>query len=387
MKNSPKKNYVKFAPKGENSFYDTVRARVDEYFRNNELSQAANAQMLLKTIGMLAIYFIPYLVIVTGVAAVSGWLFMGMWLLMGVGIVGLGTSVMHDANHGSYSENKTLNLILGNVTNLIGGYSLNWKIQHNILHHTYTNVDGLDEDIDAGSILRMSPNKEYRKFHRFQHIYAWFVYCIMNLFWVTVKDYRQILRYDKAGLLRNQKTTLRKAVTELTIIKVLYITYMLVLPIMFSSMAWYMVAAGFIAMHVVAGFSLACIFQPAHVMETSDYAVPSDERKMGNAWAVHQVLNTADFCPKSKITSWFMGGLNYQIEHHLFPQVCHIHYPEIAPIVKETALEYGLPYNVVPTFLGALIEHGKMLKELGKEPVRIAVKNPKVSHAMAEMDY
>ena len=379
---------MKFAPKGENSFYDAVKTRVEDYFRTNNISQHATTEMRIKTITMLALYFVPYFFIVTGAAAVSTWLFLGMWFIMGIGIVGLGTCVMHDSNHGSYSENKTLNNILGSVINLIGGFALNWKIQHNILHHTYTNLDGLDEDIDAGPVLRMSPHKEHRGFHRFQHIYAWFVYCIMNLFWVTVKDYRQLIRYEKFGLLRNQKTTLRKAVTELSLIKVFYIAYMIVLPLMFSGMSWQMVTAGFVVMQIVAGLSLACIFQPAHVMESSDYAAPTEERKMENAWAVHQVLNTADFCPKSKITSWFMGGLNYQIEHHLFPQVCHMHYPKIAPIVRETALEYGLPYNVYPTFLDALIEHGKMLKQLGKKPVPVSVKKSQVAaHSLAEADY
>lgn len=387
MKKPPKKDYVKFAPKGENSFYDAVKFRVDQYFKTNNIDEHATTEMYVKTVTMLSLYFIPYIFIVTGMAAVSGWLFIGLWAIMGLGIVGIGTGIMHDSNHGAYSDNKKLNTFMGNVLNVVGGYSLNWRIQHNVLHHTYTNLDGLDEDIDAGMIIRMSPRKPYRNFYRFQHIYAWFLYTLMNLFWVTAKDFRQLVRYDKVGLLRNQKTTLRKSVTELAIIKVFYVAYILVLPIMFSGVAWYMVVAGFVTMHMIAGFSLACIFQPAHVVETSDYAEPNDEKKMENAWAVHQVLNTVDFCPKSKITSWFMGGLNYQIEHHLFPQICHMHYPKIAAIVRETAIEYGLPYNVIPTFWGALVEHGKMLKQLSKPPEFIPVSAAKVVPAMAEADY
>jgi linoleoyl-CoA desaturase len=384
-----RKNYVKFAPKGEDNFYDTVKSRVDSYFQTKGIAEQANAAMYAKTAGMLAIYFVPYLLIVTGLASVSGWLFMALWLTMGLGIVGIGTGVMHDSNHGAYSTDKRFNTMMGDVLNLLGGYSLNWRIQHNVLHHTYTNVQGLDEDIDSGILIRMSPQKEYKSFHRFQHIYAWFMYTLMNLFWVTVKDYRQLLRYDKQGLLRNQKTTLRKSVIELSIYKVIYVVYVLVLPILFSGMPWYMVVAGFVGMHMVAGFALACIFQPAHVMETSDYAEPDDKRKMENAWAVHQVMNTTDFAPKSKITSWFMGGLNYQIEHHLFPQICHMHYPKIAPIVRETAIEYGIPYNVVPTFLGALIAHGKMLKILGEGPAPAAIANLKAVPVplMADAEY
>lgn len=383
-----KKNYVKFAPKGEDSFYDAVKYRVQEYFRTNNITEHANTAMRLKTVAMLSLYIVPYLLIVTGVGSVNTWLFMGLWVLMGVGIVGIGTGIMHDSNHGSYSTNKRLNTLLGNVLNMLGGYALNWRIQHNVLHHTYTNLQGLDEDIDSGILIRMSPQKEYRKFHRYQHIYAWLLYPLMNLFWVTVKDFRQVMRYEEQGLLRNQKMTFGKAMRQLTTVKLVYFAYALVLPMIFSGMAWYMVLAGFVAMQMVAGLSLACIFQPAHVMETSDYAEPDDKRKMENAWAVHQVLNTTDFCPKSKITSWFMGGLNYQIEHHLFPHICHIHYPKIAPIVRETVLEYGLPYNVVPTFFGALVEHGKMLKILGQEPVPAVISStPAAVPELVEAEY
>jgi linoleoyl-CoA desaturase len=361
-----KKQIVKFAPKGVDSFYDVVRSRVNDYFKTNNISPYSNSTMYIKTAAMLSMYFVPYLLIVTGLASVSMLLFYGLWLLMGFGIVGIGCSVMHDSNHGAYTENKAVNHFLGSLLNILGGYSINWKIQHNILHHTYTNIEGLDEDIDAGPVIRMSPEKPLLPFHKFQHIYAWLVYCIMNLYWITFKDYRLLLRYKKNDMLRKQNITWGKAVLELSLLKVLYIAYILVLPILFAKVPWYHIAGGFVAMHVVAGFCLACIFQPAHVVETSDYAAPSDDRKMENNWAIHQVLNTADFAPDNKLVCWFIGGLNFQIEHHLFPHVCHVHYPQIAKIVRGTAEEFNLPYQVMPTFRSALLAHGKMLQKLGQ---------------------
>jgi linoleoyl-CoA desaturase len=360
------KQIVKFAPKGENSFYDVVRFRVNDYFKTNNISPLSNSAMVLKTIAMVSMYFVPYLLIVTGLASVNMILFYGLWVLMGFGIVGIGCSVMHDSNHEAYTESKAMNNFLGSLLNILGGYALNWKIQHNILHHTYTNIQGLDEDIDSGVIIRMSPDKPLLKMHKFQHIYAWFMYCLMNLFWITAKDYRLLLRYSKNGLLRKQNTTLGKAVLELSLLKVVYVGYILVLPIMFAHVPWYHIVGGFVAMHVIAGFSLACVFQPAHVVETSDFSSPTEDRKMENNWAVHQVLNTADFAPNNKLVCWFIGGLNFQIEHHLFPQVCHIHYPKIAKIVQQSAEEFGLPYMVMPTFRSAIVAHGKMLKILGQ---------------------
>jgi linoleoyl-CoA desaturase len=357
---------VKFAPKGTDSFYDTVKSRVDQYFQEQDVAVHANTRMKIKTAAMLSMYFVPYLLMVTGVISFSPVIFYLCWAVMGVGVVGIGTSVMHDSNHGSYSTNKLVNNLFGGVLNILGGYSRNWKIQHNILHHTYTNLEGLDEDIDAGVLLRMSPAKPHLKFHRFQHIYAWFLYLLMNLFWVTVKDYRMLFRYEKNGMLKNQKITLKRALTELTIYKIVYIAYVLVLPILFSGFAWYHVVFGFIGMQMIAGLALACIFQPAHVVEDSSFPVPSADLKMEDAWAVHQMQNTMNFCRNSTITSWFIGGLNYQIEHHLFPHVCHVHYPRLSEIVKKTAKDYNLPYYEQPTFAHAIWEHAKMLKKLGR---------------------
>jgi len=359
-----KKQYIKFAPRGSSSFYDTLKERVKSYFETNHIHKNANTKMRIKTCVMIGLYVLPYLFIVSGFAAKSNGLFLLLWTTMGIGIVGIGASIMHDSNHGAYSTHKGVNLFLGNLLNYIGGYSLNWRIQHNVLHHTYTNLEGLDEDIEASKLIRLSPHKKRMGIHKYQFIYAWFLYALMNLFWITVKDYRNLIRYHKSGLLKKEKITLGKALIQLSLLKVFYFSYILVLPILFSGMPWYMVVYGFVIMHLICGLSLACIFQPAHVLEHSKFPIANDG-KIENNWAVHQMLTTTDFSPKSHITSWFIGGLNYQIEHHLFPEICHVHYPAIAKIVKQTAQEYGIPYHVIPTFAGALLAHAKMLKFLG----------------------
>lgn len=350
--------------------------------------------MYMKTAAMLSFYFLPYFAIVSGLTSASIWLFYASWIVMGAGIVGIGTSVMHDSNHGAYANNKATNMMLGGLLNILGGYAKNWRIQHNVLHHTYTNIRGLDEDIETGVMLRMTPDKPLKGYHKYQHIYAWGLYCLMNVYWVTAKDYIKIAAYDKCGLLVKEKTTKKKAILELSLLKVLYVAYAVVLPIMFSGFAWYHVVFGLLAMHVIAGFSLACIFQPAHVVETSDYSAPDGDHRMENNWAVHQIKNTADFAPNNKLVCWFIGGLNFQIEHHLFPHICHIHYPKLAKIVAEVAKEHKLPYQVMPTFRSAVLAHGKMLKKLGQserpvvEPSQLGVVDinvPKVVHkAMAK---
>ena len=361
---------VRFAPKGEHGFYDAVKEKIREYFATHHISPYANREMWVKTIFMLLLYFVPYVFMATGASRANVWHFLGFWFLMGLGKTGIGTSVMHDANHGTYSPNKKLNNFISHILEVIGGYTVAWRIQHNILHHTYTNVQGLDEDIDTMGLIRLSPSQPHRWYYRYQHIYAWFFYAIMTLYWMTAKDYLSVFRYKRHGLLVKQRTSLGKAILDITYHKLFYYAYILVVPILFSGMPWYIVIAGFLLMHFTAGLFLSCIFQPAHIMETSAFSLPVEKngkKRMEDSWAVHEVINTANFAPRSRILSWFIGGLNYQIEHHLFTNVCHVHYKKIASIVKSTVEEFGLPYHVQPTFLKALWAHAKMLKLLGRD--------------------
>ena len=369
-----KLNIVRFAPKGQNSFYDTVVAKAKAYFEINNISPYANTAMWVKTVLILLLYFLPYVLLVTGAGAASLWIFFGLWLLMGLGMSGIGTAIMHDANHGTYSPKKRVNNFISYILEIIGGYSVNWRIQHNVLHHTYTNVHGLDEDIDTMGLLRLSPRQPWRWYYRYQHIYAWFIYMNMTLFWMTAKDFVAIVRYRYHGLLTQQNISLRTALLRIILYKLFYYSYIIVLPVLFSGQSWYFVVLGFLLMHFSSGLFLSCVFQPAHIMEGSPFSMPvitDGKNRMEDTWAVHEVTNTTDFAPGNRLLTWFIGGLNYQIEHHLFTGVCHVHYKKLAPIVKSTAEAFGISYHVQPTFRKAILEHGKMLKMLGRKEVAL----------------
>ncbi|MDQ3071936.1 MAG: acyl-CoA desaturase [Bacteroidota bacterium] len=364
-----KLNVVRFAAPGKDSFHETVIDRVKTHFSKRDISPYANTGMWVKTAVMLLLYFVPYAFIVSGLTAGSTWLFFGCWFLIAWGMIGIGTSVVHDANHGAYSPNRKVNDLIGFILEIIGGYTITWKIQHNQLHHTYTNITGLDEDIDSIKLLRFSPRQPYYWYHRYQHIYIWFFYMIMTLYWMTVKDFRQVVRYKQHNLLARYNISYGKALTLLTLYKVLYYTYIIVLPIIFSGFPWYYIIGGFLFAHFIAGVVLSCIFQPAHVVEASTFALPLEsegKRRMEDSWAIHEVENTTNFAPRNRLLTWFIGGLNYQIEHHLFTGICHVHYPQLAPIVKSAAEDFGVAYNVEPTYWQALRGHLKMLKKLGE---------------------
>ena len=289
-----------------------------------------------------------------------------MWALMGFGMSGIGLAVMHDANHGAYSKNKKLNKYIGYVMNFIGASAFNWKIQHNVLHHSYTNIEGMDEDIDPGKLMRLSPHAKYYKVYKLQHIYGWFLYGMMTFLWLTTKDFKQLYRYKKMGLIKGQKRTYTGVLIETIVSKIIYYGYALVVPLVFIQAQWWLILIGFFIMHFITGLALGMIFQPAHVMPSSEYPLPDDTGNIENNWAVHQLYTTTNFAPKSRIFSWYVGGLNYQVEHHLFPNICHVHYRRISKIVRETAQEFNLPYHSQPTFAMAVIKHAKMLRQLGR---------------------
>jgi linoleoyl-CoA desaturase len=358
---------IRFAS-GRADFFSTLNQRVNEYFKSNNISRYANAEMKLKTVVMYSIYLLPYILMITGVVN-NAWAMFLMCLIMGFGLAGIGLSVMHDANHGGYSNKSWVNNLLGFSLNIVGGNAFNWKVQHNVLHHTYTNIHDVDEDISPRGILRMTPHGEWKFFHRFQHMYAWFFYGLLTLVWVLVKDFMRIIRYHKDGMVKKQRANI---ITEWTILiasKIFYASYIFVLPALLLPVAWWQILIGFVAMHYVGGFILAIIFQPAHVIDGTEYPMPNDEGKMENCWAIHQLLTTTNFANKNRILNWYVGGLNFQVEHHLFPNICHVHYRKISHIVQRTAEEYGLPYKSEPTFIGALVGHAKLLKQLGAKPV------------------
>jgi len=357
---------AKFNLHSQQEFLKTLKTRVNDYFQDSGISKFGNRFLYWKTVIMFILYATPFVVILTGI--VPFWANWILYLIMGLGTVGIGMSVMHDANHGSYAKNKTLNRIISHSMELIGGSSFNWKVQHNVLHHTYTNIPGMDEDIADKTIIRLEPTASWKKIHRFQHIYALPLYALMTFSWILWGDFTTLISYNKRGLTKQVGGKGTRELTVLAFSKLIYLFMHFVLPIFILGFVWWHILIGFLLMHLIAGFILAIVFQLAHIVEETDYPEPDAEGNLENNWAVHQLHTTANFAKRRKLLSWFIGGLNYQIEHHLFPNISHVHYPKIAKIVKATAAEFKLPYHEFRTFRSAILSHLRQLKELGRKP-------------------
>lgn len=357
---------IKFSISKNNAeFIVELRNKVKDYFEKNKLSKYGNGSIFLKSLLMISLYFTPYLLMLTGIYNTI-FLILLNWAFMGLGLAGIGMVLMHDASHGSLSQRAAVNRWLGKSLYLLGGFPPNWRYQHNTLHHGYTNIEGHDEDISPAGILRFSPHTPLFRIHKYQHLYAWFFYSLMTLSWVTAKDFSRLYSYREMKAPLSSSKSYKRLFIELIISKAFYYLVFLVVPMLVIQVSWFWILLGFLIMHLVAGFTLSIIFQTAHVMPTSDFPLPDEEGRIDNNWAIHQLLTTSDYAPKSRIFSWLIGGLNYQIEHHLFPNISHVHYRKLSMLVKNTAQKYNLPYNVQPNFVAAVHSHIKMLKLLGR---------------------
>jgi len=352
---------VTFNNRTSREFGKTVKQRVDHYFEENGISRHANMQMIVKTILLLSLYLGSYALIISGQFSLTA-----MWVLtfiMGIGMAGVGFSISHDALHGAYSSNNKVNRVLGFTFDMLGANGYIWKITHNIIHHTYTNIQGHDEDLEVAGFIRLSPHSEHKAIHRVQHILAFFAYSLAMLFWVFIKDYKNFLK-PNIGPYNNKSHPLSEWII-LFVTKGLYYTYILIIPFLLLDITWVHLLIGFTTMHLTAGLIMGVIFQLAHVVEETDHPLPNEENMIDEHWMIHEMVTTNNFARDNKALCWYVGGLNFQIEHHLFPKMCSIHYPAISPIVEQTAREFNIPYNHHGTFFEAVASHYRTLKKFG----------------------
>lgn len=353
---------IKFANDKATSFVQDLKCQVNAYFEDRAISTKANARMVYKTIAMLVLTFGPYVLIMSNLLSV--WEMWGLAFIMGLGVAGIGFSIAHDALHGAYSSSAWINNVLGLTFELLGASSYLWKIKHNIIHHTYTNIHGVDEDLEVSPLLRLSPNSHHHPFQKYQHLYAFIAYGFSTLHWVFLKDYRNILKKD-LGPYRNISHP-TKQIVMLIGMKSFYYLYMIVLPLLLLDITWWQFAIGFMTIHLTASVILGVVFQLAHVVEGPSHYDSEDGSSIQDTWMVHEMKTTSNFGRRNKILCWYVGGLNFQIEHHLFPKICSIHYPAISSIVERVAMAHDIPYHHHPTLRSAIASHYRMLKWLGK---------------------
>jgi linoleoyl-CoA desaturase len=354
---------VSFAPGQKPEFFGALRQRVNLYFEQTQKPKQGDASLYWKTALLYTLYLGSFALILF--SGLPGWVLLLLCVPMGLGACGLGLNVMHDALHQSFTPNKTWNKIVGFTMELLGGSNVTWKIQHNLMHHTFTNVYGMDEDVDDKVMLRLSPDGVWKPYHRFQHIYAPLLYGLSNVSWLVQKDFVQFIRYWKDGTLQKTGVEPKSAFASLVVAKALYFGLIMGLPMLLLPFAWYWSVLGFVIVQCVSGLIMTLVFLTAHAVQGPHHFQPNEHGSLENNWAIHQLMTTANFGAGNPIVNWFVGGLNHQIEHHLFPNISHVHYAALSPIVREVAAEHGLAYFEYPSFGQAVVAHFQYLKQVG----------------------
>ena len=343
------------------TFHQELKKRVNDYFVNAKKPATGNFGLYFKAVLFWTAYVALYVHVVFFTPSAL-WAILECFIMGGL-TAGIGFNVMHDGGHGSFSNSKFWNYIAAFSVNGLGASAIMWNNKHNIIHHTYTNIDGVDDDIEIKPMLRMCATQKKYKIHRFQHIYVWFLYTLLLIIWVFATDYTKYFK-KKVGSVPIKKMSTFEHIAFWTA-KIGYYFMMIALPIYYVGFVNWLV--GFLIIAMFAGLILSVVFQLAHTVEETAFPVPdADINKIENEWAIHQIETTANFATKNKLISWLVGGLNFQIEHHLFPKISHIHYPAISKIIKATCAEYGIKYIEYRKMRHALVSHTMHLKRMGR---------------------
>ena len=307
-------------PAVQQSFHIELKNRINEYFESTGKSLVGNSKLYTKAIILLTAFVFLYIHLVFFTPG-TVWALLEC-VLLGLVVAGIGFNIMHDGAHGSFSKYKWLNNLAASSLNVLGGSSFMWNMKHNVIHHAYTNIDGVDDDIDIQPWLRMSTTQPKLAMHKYQHIYFWFLYSLLYILWVFLLDYQ---KYFKGRI--GQMPLKKMSITDHLIFwsfKIIYIVLFVAIPIYTVGFTAWLV--GFLVFALLAGFVISIVFQLAHTVEHTHFPMPHEETgRLDDEWAIHQLKTTANFAPKNKFINWLVGGLNFQIEHHLFPKISHIH--------------------------------------------------------------
>ncbi len=343
------------------SVHNELRKQVNDYFQSANIEATGNHKLYWKAAILLSSYIFVYIHLIFFTPIV--WIAIPECALLGLLTAGIGFNIMHDGAHGSFSKNQTINNMAAFSLDCLGASSFMWNVKHNMVHHSFTNIDGVDDDIDAKPFLRMCDTQKHYKAHKYQHLYFWFLYSLLYIFWVFYTDYKKYFS-KHVGSVPLKKLKLKDHFTFWGF-KVLYVVLYMALPIYFCGFGPWLI--GYLVYGSVGGFVLSIVFQLAHtVEETSFPQVVVATNKIEDEWAVHQLKTTANFATKNKFITWCVGGLNFQIEHHLFPKVSHIHYPVISQIIKKACAELGVPYIEHQKMYAAIGSHVSHLKKMGQ---------------------
>jgi len=347
---------------GSGDFLKTVRARVLAHLAGQ--APGGCARLHAKS-AITTVWYLGSFALILGVH--TPWLQLALCVSLGLAASAVGFNMFHDAGHGAISRDRRVNFAVAVLASAILGPSRYlWAFKHNVLHHRHTNIHTWDDDLETRGFLRLCPDQAWQWRYTGQHLFVFLLYAINAIEMVFVKDFVQYFSLRINEHQRIPPMSMAEKI-EFWLTKAFYFAVFLGLPLALFPLD--QVLAGFLVYEVTLGLALALVFGMAHQVEPVAFPSPQGSPPtISDSWAAHQMRTTANFATASRLLNWYTGGLNHQIEHHLFPDMSHTRYAAINRIVRDTAVEFGLPYHHFDSWGAALGSHYRLLRILGTRP-------------------
>ncbi len=348
---------IKFRKEEQVLFFKTLQNRINAYFKQAQIAKTGNTKAYLKAVVLLSLYLACFVSILLSTSLLQLYV---SYILMGSLTIFVALNIAHDAAHNTFSKSKTINELLLFTFDFLGANGYMWRLKHVYSHHPHVNIPNMDGDIKQSNLVRIFPNAPFLDFHKYQYLYMPVLYMFYTLNWLLFRDFRDFFETDISGKPNHQHPT--AAYVRLFLGKLYYVGKLLLLPTLILPFSFGQILLGFVLLHFAASLTVALALVSAHVGEHSEYPEPDEHGLMPHSWAIHQITTTTDFATHSPIITHLFGGFNHHVVHHLFPNICHIHYPKLTEIVRHTCAEFDITYRCNPTLGDAILSHLRFLK-------------------------
>jgi linoleoyl-CoA desaturase len=342
-------------------FYKDLNKQVDQYFSDNNIQKTGSRIMIFKIILYFGLDILFYSLMITSTTTVGFYVF---YLLMGLSILLTAFNISHDAVHGVAVKSKFWNKMLFTISfNLQGNNAYVWGKNHTESHHLYTNVEGSDIDVLNNPVLRMTSSQPLKSFHRYQYLYAPLLSLLYSINWFFMREFLMIFRKSSRTITINMP---KYEVVKLVLFKLIYVGYMILIPIYFLPVGIGNVLLAFVLNHFMVSIIFTSVLGVSHLSDYVEHPMPDKKGKLAISWATLQMCTSVDYNAESTLLNWTLGGFNAHALHHLLPNISHVHYLDILPIFIDTAKKHGVNYMNM-SYFSALKSYYRFLYKMGHQ--------------------
>lgn len=352
---------LKFTKDSGSDFYKELNERLEDYFVSNNINKYGNYVMIIKIILYFSLDIVFYSLMITSTTLTGFYIY---YLLMGLSILLTAFNISHDAAHGVAVRSKFWNKVLFSISfNLQGNNAYVWGKNHNESHHLYTNVEGSDIDVLNNPVLRMTETQALKPFHKYQHLYVPVLSLLYSINWFFIREFLMLFRKSSRTITVDMPSI---EIAKLIVYKLIYIAYMIIIPIYFLPFGIGPVLLAFVLNHFMVSIIFTSVLGVSHLSDFVIHPQADSDGRLPMSWPTLQMSTSVDYNARSRFLNWTLGGFNAHSMHHILPNISHVHYLNILPIFIDTAKKHGVKYMNMP-YTEALRSHYRFLYKMGHQ--------------------